>query len=149
MRKLLKKQWIFFRMNLDFLDAHERHRGDAELLKDGNRLANADHLFGISAECGLKCLMIQFGMPMDTDKPKDRKDRVHVNEIWIRFEAYRSGHLQGINYALPTVNPFLDWDVNQRYAHRNNFDSTRLANHRTGTELVRVLIAKAKRDGLL
>jgi len=136
-------------MNLDFLDAHERHWEDAELLKDANRLANADHLFGISAECGLKCLMIPFGMPMDTDKPKDRNDRVHANEIWIRFEAYRSGHLQGINYSLSLPDPFMDWDVKQRYARRVDFDISRLANHRTGAEVVLNLIKKAKRDGLL
>jgi hypothetical protein len=136
-------------MNPDFLDAHERHWEDAELLKDGNRLANADHLFGISAECGLKCLMIQFGMPMDTDKPKDRQDRIHVNKIWIRFEAYRSGHLQGINYALSLPDPFMDWDVNQRYARRDDFDISRLASHRAGAEADLNLIKKAKLAGLL
>ncbi|MGB7511899.1 MAG: hypothetical protein WBP54_11520 [Pelodictyon phaeoclathratiforme] len=137
-------------MNPDFLDAHERHWEDAELLKDGNRLANADHLFGISAECGLKCLMIQFGMPMDTDKPKDRQDRIHANEIWRRFEAYRSGHQQGTNYALSLPDPFMDdWDVNQRYARRDDFDISRLASHRAGAEAVLNLIKKAKLAGLL
>jgi hypothetical protein len=136
-------------MNLDFLDAHERHWEDAELLMGDNRVANADHLFGISAECGLKCLMRQFGMPMDTDKPKEGKDRIHVNKIWIRFEAYRSGHLQGINYALSLPDPFMNWDVNQRYARRVDFDISRVASHRTGAEAVLNLIKKAKLAGLL
>lgn len=47
-------------MNTDYLDAHERHWDDAELLKATARHANADHLYGMSAECGLKCLMIKF-----------------------------------------------------------------------------------------
>ncbi len=43
-------------MQADFLDAHERHWQDAELLLTNQRLANADHLYGMSAECGLKRL---------------------------------------------------------------------------------------------
>jgi len=40
----------------DFLDAHERHWEDAELLFGNRRWANADHLYGLAAECGLKAL---------------------------------------------------------------------------------------------
>jgi hypothetical protein len=40
-------------MNADFLDAHYRHWQDAELLFGRGRLANADHLYGLAAECGL------------------------------------------------------------------------------------------------
>jgi hypothetical protein len=52
-------------MQADFLDAHERHWQDAELLLTNQRLANADHLYGMSAECGLKRLMLAFGMTYD------------------------------------------------------------------------------------
>ena len=132
-------------MNLDFFDAHQRHWEDAELLKGGNRLANADHLFGISAECGLKCLMIIFGMNPDVSGA----DKVHADKIWNRFESYRSGHNQGAKYTLPTVNPFSDWNVNQRYARRVDFDISRLSSHRAGAEAVLNLIKKAKLAGLL
>jgi len=44
-------------MTADFLDAHERHWTDAEILFAQGRFANADHLYGLSAECGLKWLM--------------------------------------------------------------------------------------------
>ncbi len=141
-------------MNLDFLDAHERHWEDAQLLERNGRLPNADQLYGVSAECGLKRLMIYFGMKLvpdsltGIDKPADKNDKVHANKIWSQYQSHLSGALAS-RYTLPKLNPFSDWNVDQRYAHRNNFDSTRLANHRTGTELVRVLIAKAKRDGLL
>ena len=47
-------------MNEDFLDAHLRHWTDAELLYAAQRWANADHLYGISAECGLKGLTETF-----------------------------------------------------------------------------------------
>ncbi len=35
-------------MNADFLDAHERHWDDAEILLAQNSLPNADHLYGLS-----------------------------------------------------------------------------------------------------
>ena len=41
----------------DFADAHRRHWEDAELLHDHGRWANADQLYGFSAECGLKAVM--------------------------------------------------------------------------------------------
>lgn len=38
----------------DFPDAHARHWQDAERLAQAGRWANADQLYGYSAECGLK-----------------------------------------------------------------------------------------------
>lgn len=49
----------------DFADAHGRHWGDAELLYAHECLANADQLYGFSAECGLKALMEVLGMRLD------------------------------------------------------------------------------------
>ena len=51
----------------DFYDAHHRHWEDAERLYHNERWANADHLYGIAAECGLKRLMIAFGMRCDAN----------------------------------------------------------------------------------
>jgi len=138
-------------MQADFLDALERHWVDAEQLLKTSRWANADHLYGIAAECGLKQLMRALGMPYDTDRdrPDKQEDRVHANGIWDRFESYRSGHAQGVGYALPPNNPFANWDVADRYAHQANFDQARAQGHRSGAQLVRNLIAKAQREGLL
>lgn len=49
----------------DFFDAHERHWGDGEILFNAQRWANADHLYGLSAECGMKAVMVGLGMPTD------------------------------------------------------------------------------------
>ena len=49
-------------MNTDFLDAHKRHWADAELLYNEDRWANADHLYGMAAECGLKRLILLFAL---------------------------------------------------------------------------------------
>ena len=84
-------------MQADFLDAHERHWYDAELLFTEQRWANADHLYGIAAECGLKRLMVAFGMPFDTvkNRPAELSDRSHADSVWARYESYRSGHSIG------------------------------------------------------
>lgn len=138
-------------MQADFSDAHERHWDDAELLLQAQRWANADHLYGMAAECGLKRLMMAFGMSVNstTGSPVDNKDWKHANNIWTRFESYRSGHAQGAGYVLPAPNPFDNWDVSDRYAHQSNFDQALAQGHQVGAQVVRQLIAKAQREGLL
>lgn len=69
-------------MQADYLDAHNRHWQDAESLFDSNRSANADHLYGMAAECGLKRLMLAFGMKFDSakDRPSSTDDR-HLDSL--------------------------------------------------------------------
>lgn len=138
-------------MQTNFLDAHQRHWDDAELLFNGSRWANADQLYGLSAECGLKRLMVAFGMRFDMTKglPADNKDKVHTNKTWPRYESYRSGHHQGAKLVLPTPNPFIDWTVSQRYAHQSNFDQARVEPHKLGADAVRKLVKKAMLEGLI
>lgn len=137
-------------MNTDFGDAHDRHMNDAEILRAAFRLANADHLYGLAAECGLKRLMQAFGMILKPDgKPSEKQDIVHMNKIWPRYESYRSGHLQGAAYPLSATNPFADWDVHQRYANQGAFDQQRVDGHRQGAQIVQALLVKAQRDGLI
>jgi hypothetical protein len=138
-------------MQADFLDAHDRHCDDAERLFAAARWANADHLYGLAAECGLKALMQKLkGGPLD---PKN--DYVHVMEskkpsnAWDRFEAYRCGPVDGVKFVLPSQNPFTDWDVSQRYAHQSLFDAARATPHQIGANQVRQLIKKAQREGLI
>ena len=68
----------------DFADAHRRHWEDAELLYDHERWANADQLYGFSAECGLKAVMRSLGMPAKTPS----QYRKHVQELWPIFEDF-------------------------------------------------------------
>jgi len=138
-------------LQADFLDAHERHLDDAERLFQAGRFANADHLYGMASECGLKRLMMEFGMAVDpaTGDPVDQKNRRHVNEIWMRFESYRNNRHHGAGYPLPSSNPFNDWNVKQRYAHHASFDAARVDPHRIGAQVVRDLIRKAQREGLI
>lgn len=138
-------------MNADFHDAHQRHWQDAENLYAARRWANADHLYGIAAECGLKRLMMAFGMKLDAakGKPAEHQDAVHADGVWARYESYRSGHHRGTAYGLVSANPFDDWHVTQRYTHQSQFDATRAMQHRIGAEAVRHLVKKAALEGLI
>lgn len=137
-------------MKADFLDAHERHWGDAERLFSAERYANADHLFGMAAECGLKRLMVSFGMEINpaTGAPRDRQDWMHANNLWVRFESYRNGKVEGADYGLSELNPFDDWDVSGRYAHQSSFSQHSVQLHQAGAAAVRELIKKGQREGL-
>lgn len=136
-------------MQADFLDSHQRHWQDAELLFGLLRLANADHLYGMATECGLKSLMQEFGMVVDARGPTSEADRKHADRIWDRFETYRSGHTKGPGYVLSPDNPFSNWNAGQRYAGQHHFDEIRVSGHRAGAEQVRLLIRKAEREGML
>lgn len=142
-------------MNVDFLDAHDRHWDDAELLFNAKRWANADHLYGLAAECGLKRLMAAFGMKINaaTGAPAAKVDWVHVGsgngqDLWSRYGSYCQGRWATV-YALPAQNPFNNWNVAQRYAHQNNFSQGIVDPHREGAEAVYQLIQKAKIGGLI
>ncbi|MFY8092831.1 MAG: SAM-dependent methyltransferase [Niveispirillum sp.] len=138
-------------MPADFIDANGRHTDDAERLFQVERYANADHLFGIAAECGLKCLMAAFGMPVEpaTGDPKERTDKQHVDALWVRYESYRYGHHSGAGYVLPAVNPFADWQASQRYERQDQFDADRVEPHRHSAIFIQRLVSKAQSEGLL
>lgn len=136
---------------VDFNDAHDRHWSDAELLYEQQRWANADHLYGMSAECGLKAVMIGLGLPTDDEgSPAGQKYRTHVNILWPLFLTFAEGH-QGADYAqlLGGDNKFQDWYVAQRYEHREHFDEKLAKAHREGAKQVRHVVDKAKLDGIL
>jgi hypothetical protein len=133
----------------DFKDAHDRHFADANTLYHANRWANADHLYGLSAECGLKALMVSFGMQLQTNGAPNKSDKEHINKLLPRYEAYRSGHHEGINYPLSQTNPFTNWDVNQRYDSQVGFTQSAVDPHQQGAKCIKQLVMKAQLAGLL
>lgn len=134
----------------DFYDAHLRHLRDAEILYAQSRWANADHLYGFAAECGLKRLMLEFEMPMDGEKPKKDKDAKHIDKIWKRYESYRSKHVFGARFMLCiSSNPFEKWDVNERYKHQSQFNQVVVDPHKAAALHVNSLIKKAQIEGLI
>ena len=129
----------------DFADAHLRHWTDAELLYGRERWPNADHLYGISAECGLKAVVMRcMGMPAEIP----RKYRKHVDELWPTFEDF-AREREGGRYLklLPGGEPFKDWSIDHRYAHRKHFDQGRVGPHREAAREIRVMVGSIEQDG--
>jgi hypothetical protein len=137
-------------MTEDFFDSHERHLVDAEYLYQNEHWANADHLFGVAAECGLKALTVGLkGSPLAKGERKHISEPSKPTNAWDIFESYRSGHVMAAKLALPPANPFVDWDVSQRYAHRTNFTKAVVDPHRNGANEVMELLIVADVEGLL
>jgi hypothetical protein len=136
-------------MKVDFVDAHSRHHENAEHLFAGNRLPNADHLFGLAAECGMKALMAHFGMPMTTiGDPQNPSDKVHIDRLWSRYQSYHAS-VTAPNLTLPATNPFDDWRIEQRYGASHEFRRPLVLPHRDGSILVKKLVDRAGREGIL
>ena len=133
----------------DFANAHVRHWRDAEYLFDAGRWGNADQLYGLSAECGLKAVMVADGLPVDAaGSPARRKHKKHVDTLWGTFRAFvqgrRTGHLL---HHLPQSNPFTSWSVDNRYANDVHFNQTAAASHRTAARRVRIFYLRLKVRG--
>ena len=130
----------------DFDNAHVRHWRDAEYLFDAGRWGNADQLYGLSAECGLKAVMVADGLPVDAaGSPRDKDYRQHVDKLWGTFHAFvqgqRTSHLLR---HLPQSNPFKSWRVANRYADDVHFNQTTVASHRVAARRVRKFYLRLK-----
>ena len=110
-------------MVTDFLDAADRHLTDAGLLHQEEHYANADHLYGIAAECMLKAIMVGLGAPVSKKgNLHERAHKAHIDELWSEYCAFVGG-VGGASYLpfSPNHCPFPDWNINQRYAPSGGF----------------------------
>ena len=128
----------------DFADAHTRHWQDAELLFAHGRWANADQLYGLSAECGLKAVMQELDMPVDETGKPATKHRKHVNALWRVFQDFASNR-DGARYLemLPRGSPFSNWAIEDRYANRNDFRREDVELHRAATQDIADMVLEA------
>ncbi len=139
-------------MNPDFADAAERHWEDSELLLAEQRLANADHLLGLSAECALKAVMLGLGMTLKpSGVPEQRRHQVHINNLWDEFQTFAASR-GGAHYAaiLSRLSaPFDGWDISDRYASRTDIEEDSVSRHRMGARQARACLQTAMLDGVL
>ena len=139
----------------DFADAHRRHWDDAEMLFGHARWANADQLYGFSAECGLKVVMRFLGMPVYSEgtsrypegTPREPKHRKHVGDLWQEFVTLATSRV-GAQYRalLPDGEPFADWSEQNRYASRQHFREAEVAPHRAAAQEIQVMVARATEE---
>lgn len=136
-------------MSNDFRDASERHFADANLLRHEGRNANADHLYGLSAECSLKAIMEALGMKIKNGIPDDKGHKVHMPELWAAFQSFAQGRLAArYQEPLDHDNPFADWIVDQRYWALNSITVTALANHEAAADCCRMSLETLVLDGV-
>jgi hypothetical protein len=137
-------------MSTDFYDAFSRHGVDADQLLKNGRWANADHHYGLAAECALKALLLQQGIPSSNgDMSPDsqyRCCRKHINDLW---DSYQSFMQTRSAYAIPANNPFQDWDIAQRYAPEKEITEQMARTHGAALGTLKQVIRKAERDGVL
>ena len=99
-----------------FSDAALRHMRDAKLLERENCLENADHHYGLAAECAIKKVLVSLpGSSAFGELAKSHK--AHINELWskINHQSLQKSH-PALLAVLKAPNPFSDWDVSQRYS---------------------------------
>ncbi len=135
-------------MSTDFRDASDRHFDDAVLLETQGRPHNADHLFGFSAECALKAVMVGIGQPTNAaGAPVGHMN--HVDALWSKFQSFSSGLLDAKYVAyVPPTNPFSAWQAEQRYWGRASFHAPNLAGHRAAAHECRLLLNELLLDGV-
>ncbi len=112
------------------------------MLAKKERWANADQLYGFSAECGLKAVMQFLGMPVDAaGKPVEREHQEHVPRIWQTFADFATGR-DGERYLrlLPAGGPFAAWSHHDRYAHRRHFNREGTQRHEDAARAVRTMV---------
>jgi hypothetical protein len=132
----------------NFCVAAQRTYRDAALLEQAQRLANADHLYGLAAECALKAVLVGLGViPSAGPPPRDRW-RKHIDQLWAEYVAYVSGTLHR-GYLVASVNPFQDWEAGHRYEEDALFTPSRLTAHAAGALSAGLILEQAILDGVV
>lgn len=133
-----------------FYNAFSRHDTDADLLLESGRWANADHHYGLAAECALKALLLQQGIPPNNgDMPSGqqyRPYRAHINLLWNSYQSFMQTRSA---YTIPATNPFQDWDIAQRYAPEKEITEPATRNHAAAVGTLKQVIRQAILDGVL
>ena len=132
-------------MKIDFYDAYKRHIRDGALLAENKSWANADHLYGLAAECALKALLIKSGISStESGDINQKRFRKHIDQLW---KEYYSFMLYKI-YDIPEDNPFQNWKIDQRYAHSEYITEYIVKTHIDAVTKINNIIKQAELDGV-
>jgi|SRR5579862_107017 len=138
-------------MSVDFCDAAHRHYEDATQLFESKKFPNADHLYGLGAECALKAIMVGLGAPAKDGDLEDEAHHLHINKLWSEFQVFVNGR-SASRYATPLRalqgEPFDKWHIAQRYAHRRDISSGKIPiEHQKAAKACLVALERAMADG--
>jgi hypothetical protein len=121
----------FVVMGESYREAALRHWEDAELLCQNARIANADHLYGFSAECAIKADVFPL---LNLQQKADL--RIHINSLWSGARLHLRGRRGGTLFPVFNrykSNPFLDWNINDRYKSDGHVSKIKMTAHRKAT----------------
>lgn len=118
----------------DYKDAATRHLHDAQLLfaQTPVRLANASHLYGVSAECSLKAIAVQ-------THPGARFSGKtgHLPDLFtelLNVANTLAGNVELATSITAIRANFDQWALSQRYQNQGLFDATKVTQEKLGAE---------------
>ncbi|MEV7596635.1 hypothetical protein AB0O91_04525 [Kitasatospora sp. NPDC089797] len=93
----------------------------------------ADHLAGISAECALKAILIDFLGSQDNGNKAPMHPKTgnhgHVDKLWPQLAQLAQGRVGAALLPLIAHNPFAGWKVDHRYEDGSAIQAADLAVH--------------------
>lgn len=124
----------------DFQDAAKRHLDDAELLflQEPKRLANASHLFGISAECSLKTIVRQLN-----PNGKFYGSKGHIPALFAELSNIApafSGNPALMGAIADLRAHFANWNMSQRYDVQTIFATSTVSSEYDGAKAAHLLM---------
>jgi hypothetical protein len=139
-----------------FLEAARRHWRDADHLLQNGQTANADHLAGFSAECGIKAFLCGLcGVPTPQAGPPAEAGLKfsHLPALWSNAATYLHGRtaFAATNTAaiLSRANPFATWSVSDRYENDAVASVIRATGHVNAARQILSLTEQAHLNGVL
>ena len=151
-------------VQVDYAEAARRHLHDAVALYTSGRHANAGQLFGFTAECGLKALLIACKVPPGPDgglsqkhpiKPGNRHPfREHVPQLMDAIAQHGQLIPDGASATrymagLPSLNHFTNWSIDHRYWREQALPIASVAEWRDAAVEVGTMIDQLTQDGML
>lgn len=132
--------------------ASKRHSRDAVLLENNQRLANADQLWALAAECALKSILRAAGLlTLDPNGRPLGDYAVHINKLWPLLSGIADRKVQSLVARLTSKagpSPFGAWSIDQRYQAREPEVAT-LAAHRLAALACVTMLDEARANGML
>lgn len=132
---------LSFKPNMDdYQNASQRHFIDAEILwaQKPSRLANASHLFGVSAECALKAIVRKH-----SPTTKFYGASGHIPKLFaelLNITPINAGN-SDLAKAINSIHQhFPNWDVEQRYWAQTSFTEAVVAQERIGADRALLLM---------
>lgn len=141
------------RQKINFHGAALRHYEDAGLLHQNQRDANAGHLYGFVAECGLKSLLVAGGLTTEPDGDiVGRTFRLHVDKLANQInmvQTFLEGRRMAVYLAhIPDISNFSNWKTDHRYYDETSIPAS-LEQWCAAASQVMEMLDAAKADGAI